>query len=192
MPSLQQTGSAYLNALVRLGRDLLPVFAASLGLPKDYFFKFFENPMAQVKLFHYPPQPAQAPEDAYGVAPHTDYGAYTLLAQDPIGGLEVKTRSGEWLSAPYIEGTLIINLGDLFRAWTNDVYVSNPHRVVNRTGRERYSIPLFFNPAYRSVISCLPTCQSADNPPKYQPVTAGEYFGIRNAAVLSKDMGKKN
>jgi isopenicillin N synthase-like dioxygenase len=186
MPELQLTCDAYLKQAMQLGYNLLPVFAAALDLPRDFFAKYFDNPMAQVKLFYYPPQPPQSPKDAYGVAPHTDYGAFTMLAQDPIGGLEVKTREGEWLAAPYIPGTLILNLGDLFRAWTNDKFVSNPHRVVNRTGKRRFSVPLFFNPNYNAEISCIPTCQSADNPPKYKPVTAGEYFVMRTNAVQGK------
>jgi isopenicillin N synthase-like dioxygenase len=186
MPLLQPACDEYLRQVMQLGYNLLPVFAASLDLPRDFFARYFGNPMAQVKLFYYPPQPPQSPKDAYGVAPHTDYGAFTMLAQDPIGGLEVKTRDGEWLAAPYIPGTLILNLGDLFRAWTNDRYVSNSHRVVNRTGKRRFSIPVFFNPDYRALISCLPTCQSAEDPPKYKPVTAGEYFVHRTNAVQGK------
>lgn len=131
--------------------------------------------MVMTRLFHYPPQPPQD-ESALGVAPHTDYGMITLLAQDPIGGLELRKRDGEWIAAPWIEDTLVVNLGDMFKVWTNDRYVSNPHRVVNRTGRERFSIPTFFNLEYHTPVACLPTCMSADNPPKYEQVFAGDYL----------------
>lgn len=181
---LKDACEQYLAAVLDVGQRLLPVFAASLGLERDFFAQHFREPMVIARLLYYPPQPPLSPEDAFGLAPHTDYGAITLLAQDPLGGLELKTRSGEWVSAPHIEDTLVMNLGDLFRAWTNDLYVSNPHRVVNRTGRERYSIPVFFNPAFRSVISCIPTCRSEVNPPRYEPVTAGEYFIARTQRVL--------
>ena len=105
------------------------------------------------------------------------------MTQDPIGGLELRTRAGEWVAAPFIHGTFVINLGDLFKVWTNDLYVSNPHRVVNRTGKERYSIPTFFNLDYDAPVACLPSCQSASNPPKYPPTTSGEYLVSRFKTV---------
>ena len=78
--------------------------------------------------------------------------------------------------APFMPGTLVINIGDLFQRWTNDVYTSNPHRVINRSGKERYSIPMFFNLDYNSMVSCLPTCQSPSNPAKYAPIKSGDYL----------------
>jgi isopenicillin N synthase-like dioxygenase len=182
-PWLREACDAYFNEMMSLGHRLLPVFSQSLGMPRDYLSSFFLDAMGIGRLFRYPPSKA-VKADVFGAAPHTDYGALTILAQDPIGGLEVRTRSGEWIAAPYIKGTLVINLGDLFRVWTNDLYVSTLHRVVNNAGKERYSVPFFFNPAYQSLISCIPTCQSPDNPPKYQPVVNGEYFTSRYQAVV--------
>ena len=176
MPWLRNAAEAYFDATLALGKRLLRVFAASLDLDEGFFLQFMKKPMVQSRLFHYPPQPPVTDEKAFGVAPHSDYGMITLLTQDPIGGLELLKRDGEWIGAPYIEGTFVINLGDLFKVWTNDVYVSNQHRVVNRTGKERFSIPTFFNLDYDAPVSCLPTCQSADNPPKYQPIKAGDYL----------------
>lgn len=175
-PWLRQASETYFEEAQALCRRLLKVCAVSLDMPEEYFLQFCKKPMVQMRLFHYPPQEPMSDEKAFGVAPHTDYGMITLLLQDPIGGLELKKRDGEWVSAPYVPGTLVINIGDLFQRWTNDIYVSNQHRVVNRTGKERYSIPMFFNLDYRTLISCLPTCQSADNPPKYQPITSGDYL----------------
>jgi isopenicillin N synthase-like dioxygenase len=175
-PWLRQASETYFEEAQALGRRLLKVCAVSLGMPEDYFLQFCTKPMVQMRLFHYPPQEPMSDEKAFGVAPHTDYGMITLLLQDPIGGLELKKRDGEWVSAPYMPGTLVINIGDLFQRWTNDVYASNQHRVVNRTGKERYSIPMFFNLDYHTLISCLPTCQSEDNPAKYQPITSGDYL----------------
>jgi isopenicillin N synthase-like dioxygenase len=175
-PWLREASETYFEEAQALGRRLLRVSAVSLDMPEDYFLQFCTKPMVQMRLFHYPPQEPMSDEKAFGVAPHTDYGMITLLLQDPIGGLELKKRDGEWVSAPYVPGTLVINIGDLFQRWTNDIYASNQHRVVNRTGKERYSIPMFFNLDYRTLISCLPTCQSADNPAKYQPITSGDYL----------------
>jgi isopenicillin N synthase-like dioxygenase len=175
-PWLREASEAYFAETDALGRRLLDVFAVSLGMPQDHFLQLCTKPMVQMRLFHYPPQPPISDETAFGVAPHTDFGMITLLFQDPLGGLELKKRDGEWVSAPFVPGTLVINIGDLFQRWTNDVYTSNQHRVVNRTGKERYSIPTFFNLDYHSMVSCLPTCQSQDSPPKYQPIKSGDYL----------------
>ena len=175
-PWLRAASEAYFAESTALGKRLLRVFAVSLAMPADHFLQFCTKPMVQMRLFHYPPQPPVSDDKALGVAPHTDYGMITLLSQDPIGGLELQKRDGEWIGAPFIPGTIIINIGDLFQRWTNDVYRSNLHRVVNRTGKERYSIPTFFNFDYQALVSCLPTCQSADNPPKYPPIKSGDYL----------------
>jgi len=175
MPWLREAAEAYFNETMALGKRLLRVFALSLGLEEGFFLQYTKKPMVQTRLFHYPPQPV-ADEKQLGVAPHSDYGMLTLLTQDPIGGLELKKRDGEWIGAPWIEDTFVVNLGDLCKVWTNDIYVSNLHRVVNRTGKERYSIPTFFNLDYDTPVACLPACQSADNPPKYKPIKAGDYL----------------
>jgi isopenicillin N synthase-like dioxygenase len=182
-PWLREAAEAYFDATLALGKRLLRVFAISLDLPDDFFLQYCRKPMVQTRLFHYPPQSPADAINAFGVAPHTDYGMITLLTQDPIGGLELRKRDGEWVAAPYIDGTFVVNLGDLFKVWTNDLYVSNAHRVVNRTGKERYSIPTFFNLDYHAPVSCLPGCQSPEHPPKYEPTTSGGYLLSRFRTV---------
>jgi isopenicillin N synthase-like dioxygenase len=183
-PWLRQAAEVYFAETLALGKRLLRLFAVSLALPEDFFLRYCRKPMVQTRLFHYPPAPVDAIEaGAFGVAPHTDYGMITLLTQDPIGGLELRKRDGEWVGAPFVPGTFVINLGDMFKVWTNDLYVSNPHRVVNRSGRERYSIPTFFNLDYDAPVACLPTCQSEQNPPKYAPISSGDYLVGRFRSV---------
>jgi isopenicillin N synthase-like dioxygenase len=171
-PWLREAAQAYFDATLTLGKQLLRLFAISLDMPEGFFLQYCKKPIVQTRLFHYPPP-----------APHTDFGMITLLTQDPIGGLELRKRDGEWVRAPFVRGTFVINLGDLFKVWTNDLYVSNLHRVVNRAGKERYSIPTFFNLDYDTPVACLPTCQSADNPPRHAPVVSGEYLVGRSRAV---------
>ena len=175
-PWLKTAAESYFDEATALGKRLLRAFAMSLDMPADHFLQWCTNPMVQMRLFHYPPQPPVSEENAFGVAPHTDYGMVTLLWQDPIGGLELRKRDGEWIGAPFIPGTLVVNIGDLFQRWTNDLYRSNLHRVVNRTGKERYSIPTFFNLDFAAPVSCLPTCQSEENPSKYDTIRAGDYL----------------
>ncbi|HEY0295037.1 MAG TPA: 2-oxoglutarate and iron-dependent oxygenase domain-containing protein [Bordetella sp.] len=181
-PWFRPAAMDYFDHTMALGMKLLRVFAAALAQPEDFFLQYTKKPMVQSRLFHYPPQTSPTNLEL-GAATHTDYGMLTLLVQDPIGGLELRTRDGEWVAAPYVEGTLVVNLGDLVKVWTNDRYVSNPHRVANRTGKERYSIPMFFNLDYDTPVACLPQFQSADNPPKHAPIKSGDYLVKRFAAV---------
>lgn len=181
LPWLREAAEAYFAQAKTLGENLLRLIARALDLEEGYFLQYAKKPMVQMRMFHYPPQPPTA--TALGAAPHTDFGMITLLAQDPIGGLELKKRDGEWIAAPYIDGTLVVNIGDLFQRWTNDRYVSNFHRVTNRTGRERYSIPMFFNLDYDAPVVCLPTCCSEQNPPRHEPIAFGDYIVSRFKAV---------
>src|SRR3546814_4918770 len=112
--------------------------------------------------------------DLFGVAPHTDYGCLTLLWQDDVGGLEVKTTACEWVTAHPIPGTLVVNVGDLLARWTNDEFVSTPHRVVNRKGVARHSMVLAFDPDFDTVVDPAVACRAGEAP-KYPAVTCGEY-----------------
>lgn len=181
-PWLQPAAEAYFDHTMRLGKDLLRLLALALEQREDFFLQWCTKPMVQSRLFHYPPQTVDSTR-ALGVAPHTDYGMLTLLTQDPIGGLELQKRDGEWVAAPWIPDTFVVNLGDMVKVWTNERFVSNLHRVVNRTGRERFSIPTFFNLDYDTPVACLPNFQSAENPPKHAPIKSGDYLVKRFGEV---------
>ena len=182
LPWLRQAGEAYAKETTALGRRILRVIALSLEMPENFFEGMFTKPCVTHRMLHYPPQHNPA-GDQFGSPPHTDFGLLTLLLQDPIGGLEIQTRGGDWIAAPYIPNTFVINLADLMKVWTNDIYVSNYHRVVNRSGRERYSFPTFLNTDYDIVVDTIPTCITADRPRKYKPVKAGDYLLSRFRAV---------
>lgn len=169
----------YHSTLLQLGETMLCIFARALELKEDFFLKHFRKPMPFVRLLHYPPQPPTRADNEFGIAPHTDYGFVTILAQDEVGGLQVRRRDGGWIDAPFIPGTFVVNIADMLMQWTNDKWVSTPHRVINTTGRERYSIPFFFDPTYHTVVECLPSCQSEEKPARYEPITWGDYLKRR-------------
>jgi len=177
MPELAPTLKEYSAAVMDCGRSLLRGFAVSLGLEPNFFRERFAKPLARCSLIYYPPQPAESGSDQFGVAPHTDYGGLTLLNQDDTGGLQVRTRSGEWVTAPPIPGTFVVNIGDLMARWTNDRFLSTPHRVVNSSGRARYSVGVFFDPAFDAVID--PVDLRPNGPALYPPVTCGKYIVSR-------------
>jgi isopenicillin N synthase-like dioxygenase len=167
---------AYEQAIRAACQRLLPVLALGLRLPRDWFTEFFRQPTTFLRLLHYPPQAPDAPDDAFGSAPHTDYGFITVLAQDTQGGLEVRRRDGTWLQAPPIPGTWVVNVADMLARWTNGRWQSTPHRVKNLSGGDRYSCPYFFDMAMDAVIAPLPTCVGTDNPTKVPPVRYGDYL----------------
>ena len=134
-----------------------------------------------MRLLHYPPLPeGYTPQDGENRAgAHTDYGSITLLFQDDAGGLEVRTRAGEWLAATPIPGTVVVNTGDLMHRWTNHVFCSTPHRVnvpPQAQHRDRFSIAFFCHPNKDAEIACIDTCASADNPARYAPISAGDHL----------------
>jgi isopenicillin N synthase-like dioxygenase len=114
-------------------------------------------------------------EAQWSFSPHTDYNAFTLLHQDALGGLQVLNATGEWIDAPPIPGTMVVNIGDLFQTWTNDLYTSTLHRVFNTSAEARLSVPLFASPNGATEIRCLETCTGPGNPPRHAPVNAEEY-----------------
>ncbi|WP_395108562.1 isopenicillin N synthase family dioxygenase [Actinomadura sp. SCN-SB] len=160
VPELRDAVLEYLDRMARLGQTVLGGVALSLGLPEDYFAAgCTADPTVLFRVFHYPPSEPGSQE--WGVGEHTDYGLLTLLAQDEVGGLEVRVRD-EWIAAPPIPGTLVCNIGDMLDKLTGGHYLSTPHRVRNTSGRDRLSLPFFFDPGWDAEVPPLPSRENAD------------------------------
>jgi len=181
-PNFRETALAYFNAAWRLGVDLHRAVAADLGLPDGFFADKFDRPMATLRLLHYPPRAADQ-RDAPGAGEHTDYGSLTILLTDPVAGLEVRRRDGTWIKAPYVPGTFVCNIGDCLMRWSNDTYVSTPHRVSSPPGRDRYSVAFFLDPNPEALIECLPGCSAPGQAPKYPAILAADYLTQRLVAT---------
>jgi isopenicillin N synthase-like dioxygenase len=175
----------YYVQVLALARQVLEAFALALDLPADYFASKTQKPMCNLRVLHYPPQEGVIDPDMLGCGAHTDYECFTLLAQSDAGGLQVRNLEGDWIEAPPIPGTFVVNIGDMMARWTNDIFMSTPHRVINRSGRERFSLPFFFGADFWANLECLPTCQSEENPPKYAPIEAGKYLQSRYDATFA-------
>ena len=178
LPDFKRALLGYFDDCVALGQQIHRAFALDLGLHADFFQDKLDRSMATLRLLHYPAISPGAP-DQMSAGEHTDYGNITLLATDDVGGLEVRTRSGDWIAAPPIEGAFIVNIGDCLMRWTNDVYVSTPHRVVNRSGRERYSIAFFFDANPDALVAAIASCVPAGENPRYEPISAADYLKMR-------------
>ncbi|OED50283.1 flavonol synthase [Rhodobacteraceae bacterium (ex Bugula neritina AB1)] len=142
---------------------LLGALAEGLGLDPAQFQDPFREPLTNMSLLHYPPQ---APEDTgFGIHPHKDTDALTIIAPDPVGGLEVQTRDGGWITPDCPPGGFVVNIGDMLELWSGGRLVSTPHRVVNKSGRERYSFPYFAVPRHDVVVApLLPPVPGFDRP----------------------------
>ena len=175
LPGFRETVMEYLHAVQDLGRSMLPIYARALNLPLDYFDKAFEKPLLNMQLNHYEQQEVFE-GDEFGLAPHTDRTFITLLAQAQVPGLEIQPASGTWFTAPVLPGHFLVNTGDLLRLWTNEKFLSTPHRVINTSNVERHSIPFFFNPDPDTLVECLPTCQSAEDPPRHPPLKYIDFY----------------
>lgn len=165
---------------------ILRAFAIALQLP----IHFFDDKHGQnffLRVLHYPGLTAEPMPGQLRAGEHTDYGSITLLLQDQVDGLEVRTRQGEWVPAPPIPGTLVVNVGDAMQRWTNDVLKSTPHRVglpsPQFRSQSRYSVALFCDPNPDVELRCLESCQSSDRPSRYSPILAGDYLASRLSAT---------
>lgn len=175
-PGLRRAMTAYYDAMGACGADLLRCVAVSLGAAPDFFAGSYRKRLQRTQIIYYPPHPPQADADQFGLAPHTDFGCITLLWQDDNGGLEVLERQSKtWIAATPIPGTLVVNVADLLQRWTNDRYTSTPHRVLNKSGRERFSIATFYDPDFKAVVD--PRRLGIDGAQcKYEPITAGAHI----------------
>ncbi len=179
LPTWRETMLAYYDAVWSVGRRLHRAISVDLGIEPGFFEDKLDAPMAILRLLHYPPSPER--EGASGAGEHTDYGNLTLLMTDSVGGLEVRRRDGTWIAAPPIADAFVCNIGDCLMRWTNDVYVSTPHRVINRGGKDRYSIAFFLDPNPDAVVAALPTCTSPERAVRYAPIVAADYLRERLA-----------
>lgn len=189
VPGFREAICRFYDAGNAVGLELMRVFAVGMGLPADNFFQKFDRPISRGSLIYYPPQPPDLGEEQFGVAPHTDYGVLTVLWQDQTGGLEVLGRDGEWIFAEPIPDTLVLNVGDLLARWTNDAFRSTPHRVVNRSGRERFALGMFVDPNYETVVDPAIVCGPGETP-RYPPVTVGDHIKGRLDKAFAYRAGK--
>ena len=179
--ALRAALESYYEAMSELGQVMFTLFAQALDLPADFFDGVMDGHNSTLRVNHYPAQPEAPLPGQIRAGAHTDYGAFTiLLPQNTSGGLQVRTRAGDWIDVLAPEDSFVVNIGDLLMRWTNDRWLSNLHRVGNPSqalaaSEQRQSLAFFANPREDLLIECLPTCASADNPPRHAPVLAGQY-----------------
>jgi isopenicillin N synthase-like dioxygenase len=156
LPGFRDAVLDYMTELTGLGHHLMSAIGRGLHLGDHYFFdRYTGSPTRLFRIFNYPPAPRDQSDETLGVGEHTDYGLLTLLYQDEVGGLQIE-YDDSWIDVPYVPGTFVVNVGDMLQRLTSGRYVSALHRVVNRSGRSRISMPFFFDPGFNAVLQAIP------------------------------------
>jgi isopenicillin N synthase-like dioxygenase len=181
LPGWRDRVLGYYDACMALQLAIHRGFALDLGVSEDFFADKMDRPIATLRLLHYPAGAPSAGADL-GAGTHTDYGNLTILATDGVAGLQVRRRDGVWLDAPHVEGAFVCNIGDCLMRWTNDVYVSTPHRVL-RPRQERYSVAFFADANPDALVNALPGCVAPGEAPRYAPTLCGDYLTQRLTAT---------
>ncbi|HUB95360.1 MAG TPA: 2-oxoglutarate and iron-dependent oxygenase domain-containing protein [Stellaceae bacterium] len=176
VPGFTAVMKRHISARCAVAQHLARAFALSLDLPESYFDAMYRYPNGSLVLNYYPAvDPAALRDQQWSFSPHADYNAFTLLYQDENGGLQLLNAAGDWIDADPIPGTMVVNIGDTFQRWTNDLYTSTLHRVINKSAQARISAPLFASPNGATIIRCLESCTGPGNPPRYEPVESEEF-----------------
>ncbi len=194
---LKETVLTFLTEVSALAQTILKGLALALDLNENYFYnRYTHDPLVLFRIFHYPPQ--ENNYEQWGVGEHTDYGLLTLLLQDQIGGLQVKTPLG-WVDAPPIEGTFVCNIGDMLDRVTAGYFKSNPHRVLNTSGQSRYSFPVFFDPGFDTEVLPVESDKipQDDSSERWDNSNIHAFHGTYGQYIMSKvgkvfpDLGKE-
>ena len=155
-----------------LSFEFMDRFELALGLKKGFLVEKHLYGTTTARILHYPKVTSIAKDQQLRGNEHTDYDTFTMLFRfQDCGGLFVKTIQGDWVEVPVIENSVVLNIADMFQRWTNDRYVSTPHRVMNVLDRTRYSMPYFVGPNKDTIVKNL-----TDEPDKYDPISSYEYL----------------
>jgi len=155
-----------------LSFEFMDRFELALGLKKGFLVEKHLYGTTTARIIHYPMYNGEIKNKQLRGNEHTDYDTFTMLFRfQDCGGLFVKTIQGDWIEVPVIENSVVVNIADMFQRWTNDRYISTPHRVMNVLDRTRYSMPYFVGPNKDTIVKNL-----TDEPDKYPPISSYEYL----------------
>ncbi|GAA5867645.1 hypothetical protein JCM8547_001328 [Rhodosporidiobolus lusitaniae] len=186
----------YYRASYLFGKQLVRLYGLALGLDETALEPYFEFPTANANCLHYPPQD-ESDEETVGLAAHTDYSLFTLVLQQGVEGIQVLDDNAQWVKGPPKPYTYLVNVGDYLSMLTNGAFRSTVHRVVNGSGQERYSLPMFFSPDWRCTIKPMPELLKAGEEPKFgatevEKIHVSRIFATRFKHPTAKLIKEKN
>jgi isopenicillin N synthase-like dioxygenase len=179
---LKPVWTLYFQAMETLAAHVMRIFALALELREDFFDDKIDRHVSVMRALNYPEQNAPALPGQLRAGEHTDFGSLTILLQeDRLGGLQVRNRDQGWVDVHPVANSFTVNIGDLMAMWTNDRWVSTPHRVANPPAQSgavtrRQSIAFFQQPNYDALIECIETCTGPGRPARHPPITSGEHM----------------
>ena len=182
LPNFNQTGRTAFQILEKTGLSILRALALHLNLPETYFDQKVKGGNSILRAIHYPPIKT-APKGALRAAAHGDINLITILMGASAKGLEIQTRSGDWVAVTALPKQVIVNIGDMMSRLTNNKLHSSIHQVTNPQkkdwGTSRFSIPFFMHPRSEMLLNCLDSCIDQKNPKQYADITAGQFLNER-------------
>lgn len=174
-PTFRAVLKAYRDEMLTLSIKLTRAFSVALGMDAYALDKYFVEPTYFLRLQHYPPNHDEA-GDSFGLAPHTDYGFCSFVAQDHIEGLQIQHPINGWQTLPVRENSFVLNSGDMLKRLSNDTFRSTSHRVINKSGVSRYSTVFFYDPNRHANINVLASCIDDAHQPNYDEIKYGDYL----------------
>jgi isopenicillin N synthase-like dioxygenase len=163
VPGMAAAVDAYMRAGVALATELMTLLEEAIGAQPGTFVDSCDRPVHSMNVTWYPARAAigEPAEGQYRIGPHTDFGTITLLDRQPgVSGLQVLSADGEWLDAPYLPGSLTINVGDLIARWSGGRWRSNLHRILapsaDAPAEELISLVLFMETNVGAMVAPLP------------------------------------
>lgn len=189
IPEFKETVLAYIDVMTQLGHTIMAGIALSLNLDENYFAELYtKDPLPLFRIFNYPARKCNT--NGWGVGEHTDYGILTILKQDDLGGLQVKSKS-RWIEAPPVAGTFVCNIGDMLERMTSGLYKSTPHRVTSPTeNKDRLSFPFFFDPNFHTEVKPIELFKSDeiddDSAYRWDKSNVYEFNGTYGEYLLKK------
>ncbi|MEO6548218.1 MAG: 2-oxoglutarate and iron-dependent oxygenase domain-containing protein [Ferruginibacter sp.] len=182
VPGFNRTFAEGYRAFEKSGTAMLQAIALYLKLDEYYFDDYVFNGNSILRAIHYPPI-THEPKSAIRAEQHEDINLITLLVGASADGLQILTRTNEWVGVTSLPEQIVVNVGDMLQRFTNNKLKSTTHRVVN-PARElwhtsRFSIPFFLHPKSAMSLRCLDGCIDEKHPKAYEDATAGEYLDER-------------
>ncbi|XP_021905710.1 gibberellin 20-oxidase-like protein [Carica papaya] len=181
----------YGKKMSELSKKIVQAVLMSLGIDfeKKFYETEFRNCHGYLRINNYLPPPSEekVEEDKIeGLGMHTDMSCVTIVYQNEIGGLQVRSVEGKWMDINPCEETLVVNIGDLMEAWSDGRLRSSEHRVVLKKSVNRFSVAFFWCFEDEKLIYAPSEVVGEENVRRYKPFVCRDYVRFRESSEEGK------